>query len=74
MKVVKYHAGSREELAVFQRVMDDPSHRFHGHMLVSRPVEKPDRKRESAWVDLKTVRIDWIRDFLEVNDVTGLCE
>lgn len=74
MKVIKYRTGAREELAVFQRVMDDPLHKFHGHMLVSMPVEAPDRKRESAWVDLKTVRIDWIRDFLEVNDVAGLRE
>ncbi len=68
MRVIKYQQGSEEKLAILVRVMNDPTHSLHGHALINVPVHAPDRKRDAAWIDLSTVRVIWIRDFLESND------
>ena len=34
----------------------------HG-LLVNYPIDKPDHKREAKWLDLSTVRVDWVKTF-----------
>ena len=68
MQVIKFHIGAREQLAVFERVMNAPGHRFHRHMLVSTPVHEPNRKRDAMWIDLAKIRVEWIRGYLTVEE------
>jgi hypothetical protein len=37
--------------------------RFSGHLLVSYPLESPEFKMLSKWIDPATVRVEWIKDF-----------
>lgn len=71
MQVIKFYRGKDFYLAVFERVMNAPGHRFHRHILVSTPVDAPNRKRDAMWLDPTKIRVEWVRGYLTAEEANA---
>lgn len=66
MKVIKLYRDKETEPRFYEfRKMGTDGWMFDGWVLVSYPLDKPETKRNSMWLDPKKIRIDWIREFSE---------